>query len=146
MILLILQAINIWSWNPNGWYAYVIGEINQTVTCALSYRVFRGLLLCERELVTSSGEIRTQDMEIMVIAALKTVEDGNDRVQLTRTILNIPVDLCNSSDDTAQLCQCFQKRQGEHTAWTIKKAPRQEKYVLLLTVCVYEAGSQSQRS
>lgn len=80
MILLILQAINIWSWNPNGWYAYVIGEINQTVTCALSYRVFRGLLLCERELVTSSGEIRTQDMEIMVIAALKTVEDGNDRV------------------------------------------------------------------
>ncbi|KAF7977083.1 hypothetical protein HWV62_4657 [Athelia sp. TMB] len=73
MALLVLQAINIWSWNPNGWYAYVIGEINQTISCCLSYRLFRKLLFCQREQQAQGKmELRTEDVEMMVNAALIT--------------------------------------------------------------------------
>ena len=76
MAILVLQAVNIWSWNPNAWYAYAIGVINQPASCCLSYRVFRALTLCDRELELSQRDIRTEDVEAMIAAALM---DGGDR-------------------------------------------------------------------
>ncbi|KZP34189.1 hypothetical protein FIBSPDRAFT_923744 [Athelia psychrophila] len=77
MGLLILQTVNIWAWDPNTWYASVTGLINQAVSCSLSYRVFRGVLLSERVLGPSMAEIRTADVEAMIMAVMVREEKAD---------------------------------------------------------------------
>lgn len=78
MGLLVLQTINIWSWDPNTWYASVMGLINQAVSCSLSYRVFRRVLLSEHVLGPSMAGIQTADVEAMVEAAMVKVEEASE--------------------------------------------------------------------
>ncbi|KZP19027.1 hypothetical protein FIBSPDRAFT_933082 [Athelia psychrophila] len=55
----------------------IFGSMHQAIACALACRVFRMVLLCERELGPKNGEIRTAEVEAMFAAVMARAEVTN---------------------------------------------------------------------
>ncbi|KZP18839.1 hypothetical protein FIBSPDRAFT_1045953 [Athelia psychrophila] len=71
---IVLTVIVYWAKLPWLIYYNLVGTIYLAVSGMLSCRVFRMVLLCQRELGARSGEIRTEEVEEMVIIAMARMD------------------------------------------------------------------------
>lgn len=72
---LVLVTIAIY-WGGKGWVVW--STIYPTAECILSCNVFRTLLLSEGRPGESSAVIRTEDVEVMVMAVMDGVNEASD--------------------------------------------------------------------
>ncbi|KZP26302.1 hypothetical protein FIBSPDRAFT_1040851 [Athelia psychrophila] len=74
VIILIIATIALLRSIP---FYIIFVSMHQVVSCVLACRVFRMVLLCDRELGPKNGEIRTAEVEAMVAAAIAGAEVTN---------------------------------------------------------------------